>query len=138
MPRGRRVGGPTRVTCAPDERESLDERARDPAVEDVADDRHVEAVEPAERFAHREEVEERLGRVLPLAVAGIDDRRVRIPGDELRRADLRVPDDDCVRVVRRQRQHRVLERLALVQRRAGCLQRHHVRGELLGRELEAR
>ena len=121
-----------------DERERLDERACDTAVEDVADDRHVEAVEPAQALPHREEVEERLGRVLALAVAGVDNRRARIACGELRRADLRVADDDCVRVVLREREHRVLERLALVQRRAGGFQRHHVRGELLRGELEAR
>ena len=123
--------------CA-DERESLDERAGDTAVEDVADDRHVEPVEPSERLAHREEVEERLGRVLALAVAGVDDRRIRVAGGELRRTDLSVANDDRVGVVGRQREQRVLERLALVQRGAGGLQRHHVRRELLRSELEAR
>ena len=83
-----------------DERERLDERAGDAAVEDVADDRHVQSVERSERFPHREEVEQRLGRVLVLAVAGVHDRGVRIARDELRRADLRVADDDRVRLVR--------------------------------------
>ena len=83
-----------------DERERLDERARDAAVEDVADDRDVQALERAERLAHREEVEQRLRRMLVLAVAGVHDRRVRVARDELRRADLRVPDDDRVRLVR--------------------------------------
>ena len=139
IPRGRSVGGPTRVVCAPDERERLDQRAGDAAVEDVADDRHVQPAERSERrFAHREEVEQRLGRVLVLAVAGVHDGGARIARDELRRADLRVADDDRVRLVRRQRQHGVLERLALVQRRAGGLQGHHVRRELLRGELEAR
>ena len=113
-----------------DERERLDQRASDAAVQDVADDRHVQPLERSERLAHREEVEQRLGRVLVLAVAGVDDRGARVAGDELRRADLRVADDDRVRLVRRQRQHGVLERLALVERRAGRLQRHHVRDSL--------
>ena len=121
-----------------DQSERLDERACDTAVEDVADDRDMEALQVPESVPHREEVEERLGRVLALAVAGVDDRRAGIACGELRRPDLRVANDDCVRVVRRQRQQRVLERLALVQRRAGRLQRHHVRGELLRGELEAR
>ena len=60
----------------PDERERLDERARDARVEDVADDRDVEAFEPAELLLHRVEVEQRLRRVLVLAVARVDDVRV--------------------------------------------------------------
>ena len=59
-----------------DERERLDERARDPRVEHVADDRHVEPLEAPECVPHRVEVEQRLGRVLVLAVAGVDDVRV--------------------------------------------------------------
>ena len=60
----------------PDERERLDERARDARVEDVADDRDVQPLEPAELLLDRVQVEQRLGRVLVLAVAGVDDVRV--------------------------------------------------------------
>ena len=86
----------------------------------------------------RVQVEQRLRRVLVLAVAGVDHVRARDPGDEIRRADLRVADDDHVRVVGGERQRRVLQRLALVHRRPGRLDRHHVGGEALRRELEAR
>ena len=70
----------------PDERERLDERAGDARVEDVADDRDVQAFEPAELLLKRVEVEQRLRRVLVLAVAGVDDVRV---GDAPRRAAAR-------------------------------------------------
>ena len=63
-----------------------------------------EALQMPEGVPHREEVEERLRRVLALAVAGVDDRRAGVACGELRRSDLRVADDDRVRVVRRQRQ----------------------------------
>ena len=59
-----------------DERERLDVRARDARVEDVADDRDVQALERAELALDRVEVEQRLRRVLVLAVAGVDDVRV--------------------------------------------------------------
>ena len=120
-----------------DEPERLDQRARDPAVQDVADDRDVEPLELSEGGADREEIEQRLGRVLVLAVAGVHDGGARVARDQLRRADLRVPDDDRVRVVLRERQHGVLERLPLVDGRACGFQRHHVGREPLRRQLEA-
>ena len=106
-----------------DEPQRLDERARDARVQDVADDRDVQAVEPAERLAHRVEVEQRLRRVLVLPVAGVDDVRRGVVRDERRGAGLGVADDDHVGVVRGERQRRVLQRLALVDRRAGRLSR---------------
>ena len=121
-----------------DEREGLDQRARDPAVEHVADDRHVQPFEPAERLLQRVQVEQRLRRVLVLAVAGVDDVRLRHARDELRRADLRMADHDHVRVVGAERERGVLQRLALVHRRAGGLDAERVGGEPLRRELEAR
>ena len=138
IPRGSSVGGPTSVVCAPTSASAwISERATrlwrtSPTIATCSPS------SASERLAHREEVEQRLGRVLVLAVAGVHDGRARVARDELRRADLRVADDDRVRLVRRQRQHRVLQRLALVQRRAGGLQGHHVRGQLLRGELEAR
>ena len=121
-----------------DEEERLDVRAGDPGVEHVADDGHVDAVEPAQLGPDRVEVEERLGRVLVLAVAGVDHVRARVADGELRRPDLRMAHDEHVRVVGAEREERVLEGLALVDRGAGRLDRHRVRGEALRRELEAR
>ena len=95
-----------------------DVRAGDARVQHVADDRDVHALEAAERLAHRVEVEQALRRVLVLAVAGVDDRGAGVAGGQRRRADLRVADDDDVGPVGVERQDRVLERLALVDRRA--------------------
>jgi hypothetical protein len=107
-------------------------------VEDVADDRHVQALDAAELLLDRVQVEERLRRVLVLAVPRVDDPRLGDARHELRRADLRVSQHDHVRVVGAERDRRVLERLALVDRGAGGLDRHRVRREPLRRELEAR
>ena len=85
-----------------------------------------QALEPAERLLDGVQVEQRLGWMLMLAVAGVHDVRVGDARDELRRADLRVAQDDHVWVVGRERQRRVLERLALVDRRARRLQGHRV------------
>ncbi len=104
----------------------------------VADDRDVEPFEPAELLLQRVEIEQRLRRMLMLAVARVDDVRSGDVRDELRRADVRVADHDHVRVVRAQRERGVLQRLALVHRRARGLQRHRVGREPLRGELEAR
>src|SRR5947199_327110 len=78
----------------------------------------VQSFEPVELLLDRVQVEQRLRRMLMLPVAGIDDVRIGDACDELRRADLRMPDDDDVRVVRAERLRGVLQRFALVHRRA--------------------
>ena len=120
------------------ERERLDVRARDTRMEHVPDDRHVHARDPAELLVDRVEVEQGLGRMLVRPVARVDDVRLRPARDDLGCADVRVADDDDVRVVGADRDRGVLERLALVDRRARCLDRHHVGGESFCGELEAR
>jgi hypothetical protein len=55
-------------------------------VHDVADDPDADVVERAEPLAQRVDVEQRLRRVLVLAVAGVDDGGVAPACDELRRA----------------------------------------------------
>ena len=86
----------------------------------------------------RVEVEQRLGRMLVLPVPRVDDVRVDRPRDELRRADLRMADDDDVGVVGAERERRVLERLALVHRGADRLDVERVGRESLRGELEGR
>ena len=66
----------------------------------VADDGDPDALEAAQRLAHRVQVEKGLGRMLVLAVAGVDDVRVGVTRDELRRSDGRMTHDDDVRLVR--------------------------------------
>ena len=106
-------------------------------MENVADDRDVQSFEPAELLAHRVQVEQGLRRVLMLPVAGVHDVGVRHPCDEVRRPDLRVTDDDHVRVVGAERDRSVLERLPLVHRGPRRLNRHRVCGKPLCGELEA-
>ena len=120
------------------EDERLDVRARDPRVEHVAHDRHVEPLDPAELLVERVQVEQCLRRVLVLPVPGVDDVRGCVPRGQVRGADVRVADHDDVGVVGADRQQRVLEGLALLDRRAGGLDGHDVRGQALGGELEAR
>src|SRR5207244_11160488 len=89
-------------------------RARDPRVQDVADDRDVQALEAAELLLDRVQVEQRLSGMLVLPVAGVHDMRIRLARDEVRRTDLWMPDHDHVRVVGAERASRVLPLLALV------------------------
>ena len=113
-------------------------RAGHARVQHVADDRDVHAFDAPERGAHRVQVEQALRRVLVRAVAGVDDRGARVARGERGGSDLRVADDDDVGAVGVERQQRVLERLALLHRRAARLERDRVRREPLGRELERR
>ena len=69
------------------EDERLDVGARDARVEDVSDDRDVQALDPAQLFVQRVQVEERLRQVLVLAVAGVDHVGRGEAGREVRRAD---------------------------------------------------
>src|SRR5439155_2804610 len=70
------------------QRERLQQRARNPRMENVADDRDVQALQPLELLPQCVEVEERLGRMLVLPVTGVDDVRLGDPRDELRPPDL--------------------------------------------------
>ena len=107
-------------------------------MEHVADDRDLQSFEAAELLLQRVEVEQRLRRMLVLAVTRVDDVRAGHARDELRRADLRMTDHDHVRVVRTERDRGVLQRLSLVDRRARGLHVEGVRRQALRSELEAR
>src|SRR3984893_6280198 len=117
--RGSSAGGPTSVQRMPTSANACtsERGAREGAVgarvQDGADDRDVQAIEPAELLLECVEIEQRLRRMLVLAVARVHDVRFGRTGDELRRADLRMTDDDHIRVVRPEGDCRVLQRLAL-------------------------
>ena len=136
IPRGISVGGPQRVTFAPIVRKaSRQERATrlcrtSPTIQ------MLRALERAEALAQREDVEQRLARVLVLAVAGVDHRGLGPAGDQVGGARVRRADHDRRRVVGGEGRDRVLQRLALVDRGAGRLDADHVGGEPLRGELE--
>jgi hypothetical protein len=81
--------------------------------------------------------EQRLCGVLVLSVAGVDDGGARPPGHQLGGAGMRRADDDRRRVIGRQRLHGVLERLALVDARAGRADVDHIGRQPLGGQFEA-
>ena len=137
-PGGSSAGGPTSTASAPTSVSACTSDRATRECSDVTDDRDVQAVEAAERLAHGVQIEQRLRRVLMLPVAGVDDARIGDVGHELRGARLGVTEHDHVRVVGRERQRRVLQRLALVDRRAGRLERQRVGRQPLGGELERR
>ena len=118
--------------------EGEDVRAGHARVRDVADDPDRAPLERAELVPQRVDVEQRLGRVLVLAVARVDDRRRGPARDQLGGAHVRGADHDGGRVVGRQGLDGVLERLALVDRRAGAAHRDDVGAQALGGQLEAR
>ena len=116
--------------------EAADAGARDPRVGDVADERDLQPVERPDLALDGVEVEQGLGGVLVLAVAGVDDGGVGEAGGHLARADGGVADHQDVRRVRVERDDRVLEGLPLLHARAGALDVHDVGGEALAGQLE--
>ena len=93
--------------------EQRDVRARDPAVQDVAADRHGEPAEPALAAADRQRVEQRLGRVLVAAVAGIDHGAIDLFRQQLHRARFGMAHDQHVGMHGVQGHRRVDQGLAL-------------------------
>src|SRR3990172_5168190 len=107
-------------------------------MEDVAHDRHREAVDPALLVAHGEQIEQRLRRVLVRPVARVDDGGLELVGDPLRNPRDGVPDDHGVRVHRVERARRVEDALVLLETRGARREVDHVRREALAGDLEAR
>ena len=107
-------------------------------MEDVAANRDGEAFDAAEIAPDGQGVEQRLGRVLVGAVAGVDDRAVDLPRQEMDRACLMVANDEDVGPHRVQGHRGVDQRLALFDARRADRHVHHVRAEPLAGELERR
>ena len=97
----------------PELAEQVHVRAQHAAVQEVADDRHLEAGEALLVLADREGVEQRLGRVLVHPVAGVDDARAADLRQQVRGARRGVPHHDHVRRHRFEVERGVDQRLAL-------------------------
>jgi len=95
-------------------------------------------VDTAETLAHREQVEQRLRRVLVHPVAAVDDVRIHVVGEHPRTACVLVPDDDEVTRHRREGLGGIDERLALDRRARRGGEVDAIRREPLGGNLEAR
>ena len=116
--------------------EQDDVGARDARMQDVAADRHDEPVELALGAADRQRVEQRLGRMLVRAVAGIDHRAGDLLRQQRRRAGDGVADDQDVGPHRVQRHRRVDQRLALLHRGIADRHVHHVGAKPLAGQFE--
>ena len=110
-------------------RQRPDVRARDAAVKNVAENRHVQPGDFSFFLADRERVEQRLRGMLVRAVAGVDDVRVQHARKKMRRAARAVADDDEIGVERFEVQRGVLERLAFFERRRLGGKIHDVGGQ---------
>ena len=82
-------------------------------MEQVADDGDLEALELAEVLAHRVEVEQGLGGMCMLAVAGIDNAGVGVVRDEFGGAGIARAADEHVDAVGVERLDGVLKALTL-------------------------
>src|SRR2546425_222457 len=105
-------------------------------VQDVAHQTDFEPGDLAVAVADREQIEQRLGGVLVLAVAGVDDVGANAVAEELRGSRRRMPDHHHVDPHRLEVLRGVDERLALLHRAAGRGHVHRVGREALFGELE--
>ena len=130
----------------PDQRDARAELGQRPdigtrhaAEEDVAADDDVEVFPlalAAEPFAHGEGVEQRLGRMLVRAVAGVDEVGLEPFGQELRRARGGMAQDDEIGLHRLEHLAGVLQRLALAEGTRGAVDGNDVGVEARGGQLE--
>ena len=97
----------------------------------------LQAFDAPEMLADGRGVEQRLGRMLAGAVAGVDHRAIHDRGDVGGRAARAVADDQSVGAHRVERARGILERLALLDRAMFDLHRHDLRAEAVGGDFEA-
>lgn len=79
--------------------EEVGEGSDGSSIEEVAHESYSRAIDRAQLVFNREEIEERLGRVLSRAITRIDDGDGTYVRCAIRRARFVVPQDDCVRIV---------------------------------------
>ncbi len=113
-----------------------DVRARHARVLDIADDRDLEPLDHAFVAADRRGVEQRLGRMLVLAVAGVDHRAADLLRQQRSGARRRMADHEQVRLHGVQRHRRVDQGLALGDRGGAGAHVDHVGAQPLAGQLE--
>ena len=125
--RGRR----TDTDVRPQRGEAMDIRPGDPAVQDVAADRHPEAAEIALGVANGQGIEQSLRWVFMLAVPGVKDRAIDFFRNQSDRPGALVANDHGVGMHRIQGHCRVDQRFALFYAGLGHLHVDHVGAEPL-------
>ena len=105
-------------------------------MQDVAADGDDQPLDAALVAADGERVEQRLGRMLVRAVAGIDHRAIDFAGEQLDRAGGMMAHHDQVGVHGVERDRGIDQRLALAHGGGADRHVHHVGAEPLARELE--
>src|SRR6516165_6428941 len=99
--------------------------ARDPAMEDIADDGGLEPLQGFFALENRQRIEQSLRRMLMHSIAGVDDRDIEMHGHQVRRSRRWMPHDNAVRAHGAQRVSGIDYRFALLDTRSGGL---HERG----------
>ena len=109
--------------------EQMDIRARHAAVQDVAKNRDMQAVQFSFAVADGQRVEQGLGRMFVRAVTCVHHRNAETLGDEFRRARGTVANHDSVGAHGFEGPKRIEQRLALLQAGRFGLQIHGVRAQ---------
>ena len=119
---GSSVDGATTRTRAPECVQQIDVRARHARMQNVAADRDDQALDRSLVAADGQRIEQRLGRMLMRAVAGIDHRAVHLLRQQFHRAGSVMPDHQDVGMHGVQRHRGIDQRLALLH--GGRVDRH--------------
>ena len=125
-----------RVDLGPELLQSPDIRARHPAVRNISDDGDLQPFEALLLTADREDIEERLGRMLMNSIPCIDHAAFEHPGELIGRPRTAVADHDDIDSHSLDVAGRVIERLPLACRAGRSHEIEDVRGEARASELK--
>ena len=137
MSRGINVAGPQTMTFAPSlVSPQIFDRA-DPTVPNVSDQRYRQSLQHSTMLADREDIQQRLRRMLVRAVARVKDWRIEMAGQQMRRTGCTVPDDNLIDAHRFDVAGRVNECFTLRQAAATGREVNSVGAQALGGQIEA-
>src|SRR5712691_9004277 len=99
---GHELGGTAERNLHPEPGQQMAVGASDAAMQDVSDNRHLQALERFLVFQNGEGIEQSLGGMFVHAIAGIDDWNIEVLRHQVRRSGGGMTNDDRVRPYRPQ------------------------------------
>ncbi|OLB32187.1 MAG: hypothetical protein AUH13_04975 [Acidobacteria bacterium 13_2_20CM_58_27] len=120
---------PAQREPAPEFPEQVNVRTRHAAVQNVAENGHVQVLDRAQPVANRERVQQPLRGMLMGAVARVDHRNIQVPRHVIGRPGRRVPHHQAIRLHGVQVERGVQQGFALLDTRRLGLEIHGVRAQ---------